>query len=419
MEYRIEDYLPYRLHMIKTKKFKTVSVKVIFSSMVQKEKITEKNFLVDLLTHSTKENPTQKDMSIALQDLYAMNIFSGCYRIGKLYNAEISASFLNEKYTEEGLFEESIKQLSKVIFEPNVEDNKFNIDSFNIIKKLINNQIESVKENTRKLSLIRMLEKMGKNEIFSYHSFGYLNDLEKITPESIYQTYKELLKTSKIDIFVLGDIDFQKTKDIISKNFKFNTLKMKKDDFIIYHEKYRNTPKKVVEEEKITQSKLSIGCKIGTMDDFERNYVLPLYSVILGGGSDSKLFKEVREKNSLCYYISASANKLDSTLFITSGISYPNFEKTVSLTKKAIKDMRKGKFTEEDIEKAKTQYITMLEELKENPFQIISSYYSMEMLNYEDIEKRKEMIMSVNYEQIKHLAGKIYVDTVYLLKGTE
>ena len=194
---------------------------------------------------------------------------------------------------------------------------------------------------------------------------------------------------------------------------------MKKDDFIISHDKFRKTPKKIIEDCKIAQSKLSIGCKIENIDSFDRNYVLPLYSIILGSGSDSKLFKEVREKNSLCYYISASANKLDSILFITSGISYTNFDKTVKLIKKSLKDMENGKFTEEDIDNAKTNYITMLEELKENPFQIISSYYSTEMFNYDTIEEREKNILSVNYEQIKGIASKIYMDTIYLLKGAE
>lgn len=419
MEYCIENYLPYRLHMIKTNKFKTVSIKVVFSSTVKKEEITIKNFLADILTYSTKEYKTHKEMSSALQDLYAMNIFSNCYRIGKFYNMDISASFLNEKYTESGMFEKSIKTLSEVIFNPNVTNKEFDKNSFDIIKRMTFNQIEGIKENTRKLSLIKMLEHMGKDEVYSYHSFGYLDDLNKITPSNLYDIYKDVMNTSKIDIFILGDIDFNNTKKLIEENFKFNTIKKKKDEYITYHDKFRNTPKKIVDDYKISQSKLSIGCKIGSIDDFERNYVLPLYSVILGGGSDSKLFKEVREKNSLCYYISASANKLDSILFITSGISYSNFDKTVKLTKRALKDMKKGDFTEEDIDKAKTQYITMLEELKENPFQIISSYYSIEMLNYDTIDEREKKILSVNYEQIKELASKIYIDTIYLLKGAE
>ena len=196
-------------------------------------------------------------------------------------------------------------------------------------------------------------------------------------------------------------------------------MKTKKQDLITFHEKIRKIPKKIIEQAHISQSKLSIGCKIEKMNDFERNYVLPMYSIILGGGSSSKLFKEVREKNSLCYYISSSAAKLDSILFITSGINYNNFDKTVKLIKKEVKNMSLGKFYENDLEIAKTQYITMLEEIEDSPFQIISSYYSVEMLNYDELEKRKEITKKVTLDDVKHLASKIHIDTVYLLKGAE
>ncbi|MDD6878908.1 MAG: insulinase family protein, partial [bacterium] len=269
------------------------------------------------------------------------------------------------------------------------------------------------------LSLIKMLENMGKDEIFSYHGFGYIDDLQKINRDNLYKYYKEVLKNNKVDIFVLGDIDVENTKKIIFENFKFNTIKQKKNDYIITHEKYRIRSKKVIEEENVSQSKLSIGCKLFNLTKYESNYVLPLYSTILGGGSDSKLFKEVRESNSLCYYISSSSNKLDNVLFITSGISSNNFDKTVRLIKKGIKDMENGKFNEEDINKAKVQYITMLEELLENPFQIISSYYSMEILNNDDIETRIKRIKEVTYNDIKNISKKVHVDTVYLLKGVE
>ena len=78
MEYCIEDYTSYKLHMIKTKKFKTINVKAIFSSKVIKEEITYKNFLGDILVHSSKNYKTRKELSTVLQDLYAMNIFSNC-----------------------------------------------------------------------------------------------------------------------------------------------------------------------------------------------------------------------------------------------------------------------------------------------------------------------------------------------------
>ena len=419
MEYCVEDYLSYKLHMIKTNKFKTVNFKIIFSSKVIKEEITIKNFLSDILTHSCSKYKTRKALSIALEDLYAMNIFSNCYRIGKLYNMEIVSSFLNEKYTEDGMFEKSLDLISEIILNPNVSNGQFDSDAFNYVKELTATQINSIKEDTRKLSLINMLEHMDKDSEVSYHGFGYLCDMNKVTVSNLLDYYQSVIDNNIIDIYIISDIDFSKTKNIIYDKFKFKTLKKKKDDFIVIHKKIRKRPKKIVEEINVGQSKLSVGCKLDKLTKFERNYVLPIYSMILGGGSDSKLFKNVREHNSLCYYISASANKLDNILFITSGISASNFDKVLKLIKEAIRGINKGCFTSDEINKAKIQYITILEELQENPLQIISSYYSMELLDFDCLDKRKEQIQNVTYNDIKKLSNKIYMDTIYLLKGEE
>ena len=419
MEYCVEDYLSYKLHMIKTDKFKTVNVKVIFSSKVIKEEITIKNFLSDILTHSCLKYSTRKELSIALEDLYAMNVFSNCYRIGKLYNMEIVSSFLNEKYTEKGMYEKSLELISEIIFNPNIDKNMFVSDAFNYVRESTLTQINSIKEDTRKLSLINMLEHMDKDSEISYHGFGYLSDLNNITPTNLYDFYKKMFTNNKIDIFIIGDIEFTKTKKLVKQIFKFNTFKKKNNDFIVEHKKIRKRPQSIIESIDVGQSKLSIGCKLDKLTDFERNSVLPIYSMILGGGSDSKLFKNVREHNSLCYYISASANKLDNVLFITSGISSSNYNSVLKLIKKTMKDINKGLFTNDDIDKAKIQYMTILDELLENPLQIISSYYSVELLGFDTIEKRKEKIKLVSYDDIVNLSSKVYMDTIYLLKGEE
>lgn len=419
MEHYIGDFKSYKLHIIKTNKFKTVSMKIVFSSIVKKENITITNFLADILTFSSKKYPTKKDLGIALQDLYAMNAFSNCYRIGKLYNMDISTSFLNEKYTEEGCFEKSIKLLSELVFNPNFSGDSFDENTFNIIKRFTADQINSISENTRKLSLIKMLENMGSDKTYSYHGYGYIEDLNKITPKALYEFYKRFMSSSKIDIYVLGDVDVENTKSLIRDNFGFKSCELGEKDYMIYHDEYKENLEKIEEPFKVSQSKLSIGCKIEKLNKYESNYVLPIYTMILGGGSDSKMFREIREKKSLCYYISATANKLDNILFITSGISSANYDMVLELVKKNMDDMKKGDFSSEDIEKAKLQYVTMLDELQESAFQIISSYYSIDNLGYDSIETRKEMIKNVSYEEIKSISSKIHLDTAYLLKGEE
>jgi len=153
----------YNLHMLKTDRFKTITIDLIFRKKITKEEITKRNFLADLLTFSSKNYPTRRLMATKQQDLYACEVDFNCYRLGNYYNTDISLLCLNEKYTEKGMLEESINYLSDIIFNPNVSNNRFDKTSFEIIKENTIKQIQSIEEDTRKYSLVKMLESMGKD----------------------------------------------------------------------------------------------------------------------------------------------------------------------------------------------------------------------------------------------------------------
>ena len=155
------------------------------------------------------------------------------------------------------------------------------------------------------------------------------------------------------------------------------------------------------------------------MSDYEKNYPLVLANLILGGGTDSKLFKEVREQNSLCYTIHSSTNKLDNLMIIRAGIDRNNYEKTVDLISKNIKDMQKGKFTNSDIEIAKQFYNTSLESIEESEFQIINEHLFEEILGIDPITIRHDKMEKVKKQEIVKAAKKITMDTVFLLEGVK
>ena len=417
MEYVKKVMGSYNLHMIKTDRFKTINVELIFSNKIKKEEITITNFLSSVLVYSTKKYPTKNSLAIKMQDLYAVRIFPSCYRIGDLYNVDFNLSMLDEKYSEEGMLEQTLDLLKSIIFEPNVDNGCFDLDSFNVIKNNEKSQIERIREDSRKYSMIKMLQSLDSDAAFSYCSYGYMEDLENIDPSNLYKFYQKFIKDSNIDIFVVGDIDFDKIYDLFLDKFKFNENE--------YIRICPNLPVKIPREEKnivfesdnTNQSKLSIGCLIGELSKFEREYVLNIYNLILGGTADSKFFKNIREKYSICYYISSAGNKLDNLFIITSGISKENFDATLSLVSKEMNDMVLGNFSSLDIDNAKKYYISTLEEVEDRPNQIISSYYAIDLLDVDNIEKRKEEVMKVSKDDIIKLAQKIKIDTVFLLGG--
>ncbi len=417
MEYIKKDLGSYKLHLIKTDKFKSITVKVSFHRVIKKNEITIRNILSDMFMQSSKKYNSKRELTIKAQDLYAAGLRTTNSRLGNYINTDFYLTVLNDKYTEDGNFASSLEFLSEIMFNPDVENGKFNEEKLDIVKSTCRSALNSIKEDASNYSLIRMAEAFGEGEPISYRMMGYLEDLDDITGTSLYEFYLDMIKNDFVDIFVIGDISIKETTDLIKKYFKFDTLKKLKMPFMVEEKKPRRSKLVFNEEIDNTQSKLAIGCRINGLSEYERNYPLTLFNVIFGGCSDSKLFKEVREENSLCYTIYSITNKLDNVLLIRAGIDKENYKKTVSLIEKNLKDMCNGKFDETDILMAKEYYNTALEEIEDSQSKIINNYLMMELINTDDIDVKREKMSKVTKSEIVKVAKKVTIDTIFCLEG--
>ena len=418
MDYVVKEFGSFKLHMIKTDKFKTISVKVVFRRPIEKDKITIRNVLSDLFMQSTDKYKTKRDLTIKAQDLYAAEVSTSNSRLGNYITTTFHLNCLNDRYTESGNFKEAVKFLSEIIFNPDIKDNKFNKDKIDIVKSSCRSALNSLKEDSANYSLVRMFEEFDNDAPCSYRLAGYLEDLDKINESTLYEYYKDMIEQDLVDVFVLGDFNEDDISNIFREVFKVRTLKKVKVPYILEE---KSVGKKREFNEKIdnSQSKLSIACRVNGLSEYERNYVLTLYNVILGGGCDSKLFKEVREENSLCYTVYSVPNKLDNVLIVQAGIDKDNYEKTVKLIEKNLDDMRKGKFNDNDISIAREYYLTALEEVLESTDRIIDNYLMMELIGTDTIDVKREMISKVEKNEIIKVAKKVKLDTVFLLEGVK
>lgn len=407
---------PYNLHIIDTDKFKKTVISVDFKEKVKKENITIRNLLSLVLLKSTKNYINEQEMNIKSEELYNIGYSSSNTIYGNYSIMKFEISFLDEKYTEEGMTKESLDFLNEIIFNPNINNNCFDEKVVNLAKEEVKNIIDSLKENPQKLAEKYLFENMDKSAPYSYMADGYLEDLEKIDSKTLYDYYKKVIKSNLIDIFVIGN-DLYNIKDLIVNNFKINTIKRPATSHYLLHEKFRKRVKTVKEVMKINQSVLKIGFKFDNLSEFERKYVLNIYNYILSGGPDSKLFKNVREKNSLCYNIRSNISKVFNIMTITAGIDGANFKKTVSLIKKELKNMEKGNFDTEEINSAKAIYNSSVLSMEDSPYSLIGVYKAEKYLNLDPIDVRIEEIKKVDKDMIMKLAKKIKMDTIFLLEG--
>ena len=405
-----------KLYLIKTNKFRSITIKVLLKDKLKKEDITRRNFLIDYLTLTSNKYKTRQALALKIQELYSLYINGYDTRLGNYLITKFSMSLLNPKYTEANMLEESVDLLREIIFNPNVKNNKFDSKCFNIVKNGILNEIKTIKENPKTYANIKMLENMDPNATYAYHGYGYIEDLEQINEKNLYEYYQNLLKTADVDIYVIGDFNQEEMIKIIKDKLNFQTLKKPKEDIYTFHDKVLSKPKIIIEKENNNQSKLSIGCKLKDLTEFERKYVINLYNMILGGGFNSKFMQIIREKNSLAYYINSSVLKADNILLIQSGISKENFKKVVSNIKKIMKDITKGDITEEELETVRTEYLSLLEEVNDNIDSILENYIATNLLNLDDFSVRKEKIKEVTVQDIINVSKKVHIDTIYLLE---
>lgn len=417
MKYTNKDMGSYNIHLIKTDKYKTITIRVMFKRKIKKEEITIRNVLASLLVQSTNKYNSKRKMTIEAHDLYSARLAVDNSRAGNYINTIFTLNVLNDKYTESGNFKKSLEFLNEVIFNPDVEDNKFKEKNIDIVMNRTRTELSSIKEDPNTYSLVRAMESFDSKSPVSYRMMGYLEDLDTIDGESLYKYYNEMINKDFVDIAVIGDINEEMVVNEIKKYFKLRILKRPNKDFFLPNKRPRARRLFGKETIEATQSRLNIICRLGKLTKYERDYVLPVLNVIFGGGADSKLFKIVREQHSLCYTIYSKPKRLDNILIIRTGINRENYQKTLKLIEKILSDMKKGKFSEDDINIAKQYFETAFDELEEDPNSAIDLYLSKMYYDTDDLDVKRKNIMKVSKNELVKVAKKIHMDTVFELEG--
>ena len=417
MEYKKFDLGNYNLYVLVTDRFKTIDLKINIRIDNKKEYDKYIPMLWRMLINTSSKYNSIKEINEAAVDIYDPYYGIRVYNSGKEDVLSLSATFVNEKYTEEGMNEKNIKFLADFIFNPKIVNNGFDEEMFEAKKEKLIDYYMSTKDYPREYAESRFHEEM---KVFDYeeYSLGEVTELTKsLTRFELYDFYKKTINEGKLDIFVSGNVDPIKIKNIFEKNIKFRGKDHKVGNHIINQKEYNKKPKLIIDNSSNVQSNLIIGCKCIDITDFERKYVSLLYSWILGGGMNSLLNQTVREKNSLCYYIYTNRGSLLGTLKICAGINGSDFEKTYDLIKSEMKNIEDGNFPLSLFDSVKNTYYNSLIAIEDNQNNLLESFISEVYGISDDIMTRRKMMEKVTMDDIKMFAKKVHIDIVYLLKG--
>ena len=410
-----------KLHTIKTEKFKTNLIAVMLTTKLDKENVTKNALIPAVLRRGTASLNTLEEINKSLEDMYGASLDCGLDKTGdnqvlKFYIESVNDEFLPQNG--ENMLEKSLESIFELVFNPYLENNSFKKEYVEQEKENLKQIIEGKIDNKARYAQGKCIEEMYKNQPFGLYKYGYVEDLKDINEKNLYEYYMELINNCKIDIFVSGILDDQ-VEITIKNNKNIDKLKERNPEFVMPEIKSRIAEKEntVQESMEVTQGKLVIGLDLD-IDNEDLRYDAMIYNSILGGSANSKLFQNVREKASLAYTASSSYYRFKNNIFINCGIEIENYDKALEIIKQQIEDMKKGDFTEEEVENAKQGIIAAIKSIDDEQDTEIMYFFGQELSNKKlNIDKYMDRISEVCKQNVVDIANKVSVNTVYFLKN--
>lgn len=417
MEYKTYEYPSFNLYTVKTNRFKTVQMEIIFRDEVNKDSLLAKTFLVDLMTDVSEKYKSRKEMVKKLEELYQASFYGVTNKVGNVVMTSFVLNFLNPEYvSDDNYLEEVIKLPIETIMKPFIKAQEFDIKSFNIVKNRLHDEILGINEDINRVALKSALNYLDESPS-KYSVMGTIEELENITPKTLANLYEELFKKNKCDIFVVGNIDMDMVANYIFKYFKNPVIKTR--DYPLYVE--NKVPKKVMlrkEKSNFLETNLVNIYGLENLTDKEKVTTMHFYNYLLGGGGlNTKLYQLLREKNSLCYGVRSVYMKYDNLLMIQTSIDKKDVKKANILIKQAFKEMKIGKFTDEELEAAKSSFIFSLNLALDEPAGILNNYVFHVISDLPLIEDRIKLINDITKKEIVDISSKIKPIIEFVLEG--
>lgn len=418
MNYKKEINDNYTLHLIKTDKFKDINISIRLTKVFDVEEFAYLRLLEKILRfNKTKKYNSILEVSKELERLYNSNMMVKSYASSKNMVFEIGLTMVNPKYTDMSVYDGLYDLFEELITNQKTYNNQFDEEIFENEKENLIKSIENVKDQPEQYGGLKFEEVFYKNTVYGENNLKNIDVYKNLTNKKLYQVYKKLFNTYKIDALVIGDFEEEIIKEKINKglkNFKQNDNSCKDLRVLIKEGEVKGYTKKV----EASQSNLFIGCTVNNLTDDERNYKLVLYNTILGSMNNSVLFVNVRELNSLCYHISSVINRFTDTIVIESGINAKNFNIAYSLIEKCLEDMKDKETIEGLIKNAKKTLEIAYNDFYDNKDKIMTYYYMNEFTFIPSIEVRRKRVEETTIEEIIEIAKKVKIKDVFLLEGS-
>lgn len=411
-----------RLHVLTTDRFKTTALSVFVGSLLQESTVTPIALTPFVLRRGNATYPETKRFREALDDLYGAGFGFDVYKRGDYQIINFRMDVIQDEFASGGepLLRRALSFLGDTITNPPLDNNRFKEAYVEAEKHTVQKKLEAIVNDKGRYAAERCIEEMCKDEPYRLHPLGRKEDLPSITAESLYASYQSWLAEAPIDVYVIGNTTMEEVKQAVQEAFK-----VRRDDSPSNYSFSRRTKqvtdvKRVVERMDVGQGKLNMGLRT-SLHYADPNYATALvYNGILGSFPHSKLFLNVRERESLAYYASSRLDGHKGIITIQSGIEINNYERAVDIIRKQLDAMRAGEISELEMGQTKAMISNHLCEINDGAYEIIGFDFNTVLSGK---ERTAEALLSdidqVTVGDIVSFAQDVQLDTIYFLRDRE
>ena len=409
---------------INTDKFKSGCITINLLCKLTHKTAASNALLPRVLRRGSLHHPDMEKITAALDDLYGVRIEPVVRKKGEMQCIGFYTDFPDDRYIpgNESVLEKAIEITGEILLDPYRCEGQLSSDYTESEKSNLIDDIRASINDKRGYAIDRLLEEMCKDEAFGISKLGSESEAAAITAKSLTSHYEEVLKSSRIEIFYCGSAKADRVQKALEKVFKAlpkrNDVATIKTDIIFAppDDKVRNFTDKL----DVTQGKLTIGFRLGDIMKSPDYPALMVFNAIFGGSVSSKLFLNVREKLSLCYYASSMVDKHKGVMLVSSGVEFVNFDTAYDEILAQLNNVKTGDISDWEFTSAKRYVVTSIKSALDRAGGLEELYFdSVTAAVSYDPAKLSERIEAVTLDDVVSAASGIRTDSVYFLKGLE
>ena len=418
MNHRTEILPGVYLTAVQSDKFKTGCFSLNLLRPMKKEEAAANALIPSVLLRGSERCPDIASISAKLDELYGASIGTLIRKKGEVQLVGFYCDYVQDEYVQEPVFAPLMEFLSELLFSPRLENGAFPAGVVESEKQNLLNAMLARINDKRTYAASQLIRTMCAGQPYGIPRIGEPEDLKNITAKSLYAHYWDLLATSRVELFYMGSL----SPEAVTKVLQAALAELPRAEVFVPVGTTPAPQARPVQEKTerldVTQGKLSLGFFTDITAKDPRYPALVLAATVFGGGATSKLFTNVREKMSLCYYASASFEKFKGVLSVSSGVEFSKLETAKTEILRQLEACKAGDITDDELESARGYLVSDLKIAMDSPGRL-DDYYMGQILLEQDgtMEDLASAIARVTKQEAADAIQALRLDTIYALEG--